>query len=85
MHQAIFNEQDEQIEMYLISKKSQDIYLSLLNENIHLQKDERILTEISRKYTKSSIQRMLLNSGLKEVLHFEPDNKYFSLVLAKRV
>ena len=85
LHQAIFNEQNEQIEMYLVSKKSQDIDLSLLNETIHLQKDERILTEISRKYTKSSIQQMLLNGGLIEVLHFEPDNKYFSLVLAKRV
>ena len=85
LHQAIYNEQNEQIEMYLKSKKSQTIDLSLLNETIRLQKDERILTEISRKYTKTSIQRMLLNSGLKEVLHFEPINQYFSLILAKRV
>lgn len=84
LHQAIYNEQDEQIEMYLISKKSQSIDLPLLNETICLQKDERILTEISRKYTKTSIQQMLLNSSLKEVLHFQPVNQYFSLVLAKR-
>ena len=83
-HQAIYNEIHEQIEMYLISDISQGINFTLLNKEMHLQKDEKILTEISRKYTKSSIKRMLLNSGLIEAFHFEPENQYFSLVLAKR-
>ncbi len=83
-HQAIYNEKDEQIEMYLVSKQSQNIEFPTLNETIHLHEHEKILTEISRKYTKSSIQRLLSKSGLIEQLHFEPDNEYFSLILAKR-
>ncbi|MCZ6565112.1 MAG: L-histidine N(alpha)-methyltransferase, partial [Gammaproteobacteria bacterium] len=82
-HQAIYNEKDEQIEMYLVSKQAQVIEIFALDEAIQLKKREKILTEISRKYNKSSIRRMLAKSGLDEQLHFEPENEYFSLVLAK--
>ncbi len=83
-HQAIYNEKDEQIEMYLVSKQPQTVCFSALNKTIYLQKNERILTEISCKYTKSSIRQLLANSGLAEQAHFEPANEYFSLILAKR-
>ena len=48
-----------------------------------LKENEKILTEVSRKYTKASIKNLLEKSGLQEVVHFEPSNQYFSLVLAK--
>ena len=73
-----------QIEMYLISNKSQSVEFPVLNETIQLQQGEKILTEISRKHTKSSILQLLINSGLTEKHHFELENHYFSLVLAKR-
>jgi len=82
-HQAIYNEKDEQVEMYLVSKQDQVIEISALDETIQLRKHEKILTETSRKYSKSSIQRMLAKSGLDEQLHFESENEYFSLVLTK--
>ena len=83
-HQAVYNSKDQQIEMYLISKQNQEITFPTINKTIHLQEDEKILTEISRKYTKSSIQKLLTESGLVEHKHFQPDNNYFSLVMAKR-
>ncbi len=83
-HQAVYNEDDEQIEMYLISNSDQQVHFVDLNETLHFEKDEKILTEISRKYSKESIHKLLGKSGLVEVKHYEPDNKYFSLVLAKR-
>ena len=83
-HQAIYNEKDEQIEMYLISKQTQEVEFPGLNKTIQLEENEKILTEISRKYTRSSIQRLLSKSGLIEHLHYAPDNEYFSLVLTKR-
>ena len=83
-HQAIYNENEQQIEMYLVSLCNQTVHFSKLNESIHFEKDEKILTEISRKYTKASIQQLLEKSGLVEEIHLEPDNEYFSLVLAKR-
>ena len=83
-HQAIYNNADEQIEMYLISTKDQLVNISALNESIHLGTNEKILTEISRKYTKESINHLLEKSGLHEKEHYESSNKYFSLVLAAR-
>ena len=67
--------------MYLISLRPQEIAFPTLSATIYLQEHEKILTEISRKYTKSSIHRLLSKSGLIEHAHFEPDNEYFSLVL----
>ena len=83
-HQAIYNEEKSQIEMYLVSLCDQEIDISKLNKVIKLDKNEKILTEISRKYTKNSIQNLFEKSGLEEVEHYEPDNEYFSLILAKR-
>ena len=87
-HQAVYNEQKNQIEMYLVSCCEQEVNFPKLGNGLDkvltLEKDEKILTEISRKYTKTSIRGLLRQSGLKEVMHFEPENEYFSLVLAKR-
>ncbi len=95
-HQAIYNEKQNQIEMYLVSLCEQEVNFPRIGNGLgngpgnghdkilKLEKDEKILTEISRKYTKASIQGLLEGSGLKEVMHFEPENEYFSLVLAKK-
>lgn len=83
-HQAVYNEQKNQIEMYLVSQCKQEVNFPRLDKFITLEKDEKILTEISRKYTKASIRDLLGRSGLKEVMHFESENEYFSLVLAKK-
>lgn len=82
-HQAIYNEEHQQIEMYLISKQNQEVSFPTLNKTIQLQSGEKILTEISRKYTKPSINQLLSESGLIEQKHFHPENEFFSLVLAK--
>lgn len=82
-HHAFYNEQQQQIEMYLISKCNQEVSFPTFNEKIMLKENEKILTEVSRKYTKASIKNILEKSGLQEAVHFEPSNQYFSLVLAK--
>ncbi len=83
-HQAIYNEKLQQIEMYLISQCAQDVSFPTLNKTINFEKGEKILTEISRKYSQSSIKKLLDKSGLKEAMHLQPANEYFSLVLTKR-
>jgi L-histidine N-alpha-methyltransferase len=83
-HKAIYNQQQQQIEMYLISLCNQEIYFPTLDKKITLKKSEKILTEVSRKYTKRSISKLLDKSGLQEVAHYESENGYFSLVLVKK-
>ncbi len=83
-HKAIYNEQQQQIEMYLISICDQEIDFPTLGKKMALEEGERILTEVSRKYTKPDICSLLKKSDLEEVAHFEPANKFFSLVLAQK-
>lgn len=82
-HQAVFNAEQSQIEMYLHSKAEQTIHFSEIDEQLRIQDGEKILTEISRKYSLQGIENLLNNGGLEIVDHFEPANEYFSLILAR--
>jgi L-histidine N-alpha-methyltransferase len=82
-HEAVFNTQFSRIEMYLVSSVQQSIRLGTLAETIVLEPGDRILTEISRKFLYEEVEKLLADSGLTVINHFEPDNGYFSLVLAQ--
>jgi len=82
-HHAFFNEAKSQIEMHLIAKEEQTISLAALDEEIAFVEGETILTEISRKFTPESLKSLLKEAGFCFNDHFEPDDEYFSLVLAE--
>jgi len=82
-HQAVFNESASQIEMYLHSNTQQTIAFAELDEQLELEDGEKILTEISRKYTLDGIESLLNQAELEILDHFEPENEYFSLILAR--
>ena len=82
-HRAVYQETKEQIEMYLVAKQDQRVALEDLGKTLQIQTGEAILTEISRKYTRTTIQRLLAGSGFVEHSHFVADDEYFSLVLAQ--
>jgi L-histidine Nalpha-methyltransferase len=58
-HQAIYNQTEHQIEMYLISQQKQTVTLADLNLTIELTKEEKILTEISRKFDLAKMEKYL--------------------------
>jgi len=82
-HQAVFNETDSQIEMYLCSKAEQQVSFSEIDATLQLQDGDKILTEISRKYSLNGIENLLRTADLDILDHFEPSNEYFSLILAR--
>jgi L-histidine N-alpha-methyltransferase len=82
-HEALFNPLDEQIEMYLVSKREQTVTLRALDETLELADGERILTEISRKFTPPGLEAMLGRAGFDIQCHFEPENGFYSLLLAR--
>lgn len=82
-HQALFNPAAGQIEMYLVSNCEQSIRLGALDKTLDLAEGERILTEISRKFTAPALEAMLGRAGFDIHCHFEPGNGYFSLLLAQ--
>jgi L-histidine N-alpha-methyltransferase len=82
-HQAVYNDAAQQIEMYLIAKHDQEVEIGALNQRLSVGSGERILTEISRKFTRSSLEGLLDGAGLRVTHHFEPYDQAFSLVLAQ--
>ena len=83
-HLAVYNNELNRIEMYLVSRLSQEITLGKLGESIGVEPGERILTELSYKFCFDELETLLEEFGLNVIRHFEPDNRYFSLVLAQR-
>lgn len=81
-HQAVFNEDKSQIEMYLHSSSDQTIRFPSLDQELKLHEGDKILTEISRKYSLAGIESLLGQAELEIMDHFEPNNQYFSLILA---
>ena len=81
-HEAVYNADDQRIEMYLISQQEQTVQLDAIEEQLHLSAHEPILTEVSHKYTRAGAERLLTQSGLHILEHIQPPNAYFSLILA---
>ena len=50
---------------------------------MRFNKGEKILAEISRKFSYRGLNELLSMRGLAVQHHFEPENRYFSLVLAQ--
>lgn len=82
-HEAVFNEEHSRIEMYLASRCDQDVHLGTLRRTIHLRQGERILTELSHKFSSDRLRQLLNTCGLDVERHYEPANRYFSLLLAR--
>jgi len=82
-HQAGFNGIHSRVEMRLICSKNHAVTLHDLDETITFRTGEDILTEISHKYTFEAVENLLQQSGFAINSHFQPDNKYFSLILAR--
>lgn len=82
-HHARYDTGAQQIEMYLVAEEDHSVQLRDLDATLDIKKDERILTEISRKFTPLDLNALLDRVELKPKAHFEPENGYFSLVLAE--
>ena len=82
-HQAWFNSDESRIEMHLRSAAAQQVKVGRLDCEFGFEQDETILTEISRKFTPESFQKLLSVAGFAIESHFEPNNGYFSLFLLR--
>ncbi len=82
-HQAIYNETDHQIEMYLHAKSSHQISLDILDLKVQFESGESILTEISRKFDLEKVQAQLRSQGLKTVKIWTDPQQWFGLVLCQ--
>jgi L-histidine N-alpha-methyltransferase len=82
-HSAVYNAAREQIEMYLVARERHQVRIGALGSVIRFLDGESILTEISHKFSLESLQAMLTAAGYTLDRHYQPDNGYYSLVLAR--
>lgn len=82
-HQAIYNQTDAQIEMYLHCQKSHSVSLEVLDLNVSFQAGESILTEISRKFDLAVLQKDLERQGLKTVKTWTDPQQWFGVILCQ--
>lgn len=83
-HQAIYNESQGRIEMYLVSNCDQKVYLESIDLSIEFQKHERIHTENSYKYSLPEIENLGELSGLQIIDQWFDKNQLFSLNLFRK-
>lgn len=82
-HQAIYNLQENQIEMYLHCRASHVVNLESLGLNVTWKTGETLLTEISRKFDLETVEKELDSQGLKTLKSFTDPQKWFGLILCQ--
>ena len=82
LHNAKFNSEKSQIEMYLESTVDHSVKLPN-DENLNIEKGEKILTEISRKFSEKALRGLFSRANLEIKKSYTDNKKYFSLYLLK--
>ena len=82
-HLAVYNENQSRIEMYLVSVEEQDVYVADLNRSIHFEKNERIHTENSYKFSRDQIEFMAQKSGFEIEKQWYDSKHYFCINLLR--
>ncbi len=83
-HHAIYNENDQRIEMYLKSLVNQSVIISKANISLTLKQNELIHTEHSHKYKLSQIRELMHQTGFSIKNTWLDENDHFALTLVSK-
>ena len=78
-HEAIYNDDEGRVEMYLVSDVPQNVSIERLNWSVEIGMDEAIHTENSYKYSLAEIDRLAERSGLSLAEQWFDNRGQFSL------
>jgi L-histidine N-alpha-methyltransferase len=82
-HVARYNEDRSRIESGLRSKRAQSVRLRRLDLEIEFEPGENLRTEVSCKYTRPSLTRLLARAGLRMHRWFTDESRTFALSLSR--
>jgi L-histidine Nalpha-methyltransferase len=83
-HQAIYNQIENQIEMYLICQQAHTVRLKHLDLVVDFAVGEPILTEISRKFDLKETSDYLSSKNLRAIQQYTDDQQWFGLLLCQK-
>jgi L-histidine N-alpha-methyltransferase len=80
-HCAFYSDERYRIEMHLVSKTDQKLYIGALGKTFALRKGESIHTENSYKYNSSQIAALAEDCGFTVKKNFTDEKRWFDLAL----
>ena len=80
-HYAFYNHEQHRMEMHLISKIDQQLYIGALGKTFSLKKGESIHTENSYKYSLNQIDALAEDCGFSIEKNFTDKKRWFNLAL----
>lgn len=83
-HRAFFNEPESRIEMHLVSRRAQTVHLRSIDLEVEFESGESVRTELSHKYTRTSVRELLDSAGLRLAAWTTDSRNRFALALARR-
>jgi L-histidine Nalpha-methyltransferase len=83
-HDAVWNPQQEWMEMGLVSLRPQTVHVRALDKTLHFAEGEKLYTEISAKFRRNGIERELDEAGLEPARWWTDAAGDFSLSMAVR-
>ncbi len=82
-HRAIYDAENQRIEMWLYSKREQKVHIQAADFSAHFGEGEGMRTEISTKFTPESAAATLEEAGLEMLDLYTDPRDYFGLALGK--
>jgi L-histidine N-alpha-methyltransferase len=83
-HLAFYDGRQRRIEMHLVSKRRQAVFLRAIDLRFELSEGERVMTEISRKFTRESVERTLSEGRMQLEEWLPAADSSFALAVARR-
>ncbi|MDP9036367.1 MAG: L-histidine N(alpha)-methyltransferase [Myxococcota bacterium] len=82
-HLAVYDEGLARIEMYLVATRRQTVNIRAIDLRVELAKGERVLTEISRKFTRATAEHAVSHGGMQVERWIAADDGSFALCVAR--
>lgn len=83
-HLAFFDEDRSRIEMHLRANAAHEVRIDALDLDVAFEEGETIRTEISRKFTRRTVERLYASAHLAMVSWHAPEDGAFAISVAKR-
>jgi L-histidine N-alpha-methyltransferase len=83
-HLAFYDRERQRVEMHLVSRRRVVVKLRAIDLRIEFAAGERLMTEISRKFTRASVERLLTLGGMRLREWLVGDDGAFALAVAAR-
>ena len=84
-HEAVWNPTKSRMEMHLVSRKKQQVWVAGIDLRVEFEAGESIHTENSYKFTPGAAEALLKKAGFAPETTWTDERKWFAVVLARAV